>query len=88
MGAGGEFLQTLSGEPHPRRRQSYYHGRCGEGKELLRDGKVQCFESIREGIRNQSNFIIQDTRSFISAPIASLVLGSDQSVYLNICMWG
>lgn len=32
------------------------------------------FESIREGIRNQNDFIIQDTRSFISAPIVSLVL--------------
>lgn len=43
VGAGGGFLQTLSGEPHPRRKQSYYLRRFGEGKEFLRDGEMQCW---------------------------------------------
>lgn len=73
VSAGGGFLQMLSGGPLRRRKRSYYLGRFGEGKEFLRDGKT-VFESVREGIRNQNNFIIQDTESFISAPVVSLVL--------------
>lgn len=44
-------------------------------------------ESIREGIRNQNNFVIQDTESFISAPVVSLVLLISVSVCWDENTW-